>query len=266
MQVQSSSPVPAVFSFESLDVRVVDRDGEPWFVAADVTAALSFSRPQDALRMVDEDDKCLISLKGALSAGLEVGPRGVLLVNESGVYQIIFQSNKPEAKKFKKWVTSEVLPAIRKTGSYSAAPLQHFSVPVEANRVFESFHSLALKIGFEGNQAVLSANMATRQLTGVDPLHLMGATHLLAGNQNRHYTPTELGERFHMTGREMNIALEAAGLQTRHGKQWMPTVKGRAYAVLLDTTKRRGEGTPIQQLKWTADVLDAMPTLAGGAA
>jgi len=112
-----------VFSFNSLDVRVVDRDGEPWFVAADVCSALSFSRTQDALRMVDEDDKCLISFKGALSAGLEVGPRGVLLVNESGVYQIIFQSNKPEAKKFKKWVTSEVLPAIRKTGSYGVPAL-----------------------------------------------------------------------------------------------------------------------------------------------
>ncbi len=123
MQVPSSSPAPAVFSFNSLDVRVVDRDGEPWFVAADVCSALSFSRPQDALRMVDEDDKYLISFKGALSAGLEVGPRGVLLVNESGVYQIIFQSNKPEAKKFKKWVTSEVLPAIRKTGSYGVPAL-----------------------------------------------------------------------------------------------------------------------------------------------
>lgn len=260
MQVPSSSPVPAVFSFNSLDVRVVDRDGEPWFVAADVCAALSVGNPSEALKRLDADERTLISIEGA-SNGLPVNA-----VNESGLYSLILTSRKPEAKKFKKWVTSEVLPAIRKTGSYSVAPLQHFAVPVEANRVFESFHSLAIKIGFEGNQAVLSANMATRSLTGVDPLQLMGATHLLAGNQNRHFTPTELGERYHMTGREMNIALEAAGLQTKHGKQWMPTVKGRAFAVLLDTTKRKGEGTPIQQLKWTADVLDAMPALLGGAA
>lgn len=260
MQVQSSSSVPAVFSFNSLDVRVVDRGGEPWFVAADVCSVLAVGNPSEALKRLDADERTLISIEGA-SNGLPVNA-----VNESGLYSLILGSRKPEAKKFKKWVTSEVLPAIRKTGSYSSVSMHHFSVPVEANKVFESFHSLAIKIGFEGNQAVLSANMATRQLTGIDPLHLMGATHLLAGNQNRHFTPTELGEKYGMNGREMNIALEAAGLQTKHGKQWMPTVKGRAYAVLLDTTKRHGAGTPVQQLKWTADVLDAMPKIEGGAA
>lgn len=260
MQFPSSSSVPAVFSFDSLDVRVVDRGGNPWFVATDVCSVLSVSNTSDVLRRLDDDEK------GVVSIDTLGGRQDMAAVNESGLYSMVLGSRKPEAKRFKKWVTSEVLPAIRKTGSYSAPKLQHFSVPIEANAVFESFHSLAIKIGFEGNQAVLSANMATRQLTGVDPLHLMGATHLLAGNQNRHYTPTELGERFHMTGREMNIALEAAGMQTKHGKQWMPTVKGRAYAVLLDTTKRQGAGTPIQQLKWTADVVDAMPALLGGAA
>lgn len=259
MQVQSSSPVPAVFSFDSLDVRVVDRDGEPWFVAADICSVLDLETHKVVGRL-DEDEK------GRFSIPTPGGPQEMSVVNESGLYSVILGSRKPEAKRFKKWVTSEVLPTIRKTGSYTVAPLQHFSVPVEANRVFESFHSLALKIGFEGNQAVLSANMATRSLTGIDPLQLMGATHLQAGNQNRHYTPTELGQQYHMTGREMNIALEAAGLQTKHGQQWMPTIKGRAYAVLLDTSKRKGTGTPIQQLKWTADVLDVMPTLAGGAA
>lgn len=259
MQVQSSSSVPAVFSFNSLDVRVVDRGGEPWFVAADVCSVLELETHKVVARLDDDE-------KGRFSIPTPGGKQEVSVVSESGLYSMILGSRKPEAKKFKKWVTSEVLPAIRKTGSYSSVSMQHFSVPVEANKVFESFHSLAIKIGFEGNQAVLSANMATRQLTGIDPLHLMGATHLLAGNQNRHFTPTELGEKYGMNGREMNIALEAAGLQTKHGKQWMPTVKGMAYAVLLDTTKRHGAGTPVQQLKWTADVLDAMPKIEGGAA
>jgi anti-repressor protein len=107
------------FYFGNTPIRVIEKDGNPWFVASEVCGALGFSRPEDALRVVDEDDKYLISQKAALCAGLEIGPRGKLLVNESGVYQVIFQSNKPEAKRFKKWVTREVLPEIRKTGSYS---------------------------------------------------------------------------------------------------------------------------------------------------
>lgn len=259
MQVQSSSPVPAVFSFDSKEIRTIVVNGEPWFVAKDVAETLGYAKPENAVK-----SHCKRTETCPLESGGQV--RHMTIIPEGDVFRLIVRSNLPAAEKFEAWVMDEVLPAIRKTGSYSAPKLQHFSVPIEANAVFESFHSLAVKIGFDGNQAVLSANMATRQLTGIDPLHLMGATHLLAGNQNRHFTPTELGERFHMNGREMNIALEAAGLQTKHGKQWMPTVKGRAYAVLLDTTKRHGSGTPIQQLKWTADVLDAMPAIEGGAA
>ena len=140
-----------------------------------------------------------------------------------------------------------------------------FGKPIEAAKVFMEYLALGKGSGLEGNQAVLAANVATKALTGFDPLALLGATHLRHGMANIHYTPTELGARCSMTGREFNIALEAAGLQTQHGKQWMPTVKGRPYAVLLDVHKRKGDTTPIQQLKWTADVLDVMPKLQGGA-
>ena len=117
MQVPSSSPAPAVFSFNSLDVRVVDRDGEPWFVAADVCAALSVGNPSDVMRRLDEDEK------GVVSIDTLGGRQDVSVVNESGLYAVVMTSRKPEAKKFKKWVTSEVLPAIRKTGSYGVPAL-----------------------------------------------------------------------------------------------------------------------------------------------
>ncbi len=139
-----------------------------------------------------------------------------------------------------------------------------FGKPIEAAKVFMEYLALGKGSGLEGNQAVLAANMATKALTGFDPLELLGATHLRHGMQNIHYTPTELGQRFAMTGREFNIVLEAAGMQTKHGKQWMPTVKGRPYLILLDVHKRKNNETPIQQLKWTADVLDVMPKLRGG--
>ena len=190
-----------------------------------------------------------------------------VLNQEQSTLIMTYMKNTEIARSFKKRLVKAFFTLARQvTGSFlSVSSLQNFRAPVEATIVFDAFHSLALKVGLEGNQAVLSANMATRAATGIDPLQLLGATHLQAGNQNRHYTPTELGTRFNMTGREFNIALEAAGLQTRHGKQWMPTIKGRAYAVLLDTQKRKGTGTPIQQLKWTADIIDVLPALKGGA-
>jgi prophage antirepressor-like protein len=110
-----------VFNYNGYVIRAVVRDEEPWFVAADAADALRFSRASDPLRMVDEEDKSLISQKDALLQSLEIGPRGVVIVNESGLFQIIFQSNRPDVRRFKKWVTSEVLPAIRKTGSYGVA-------------------------------------------------------------------------------------------------------------------------------------------------
>jgi hypothetical protein len=141
-----------------------------------------------------------------------------------------------------------------------------FGKAIEAADVFRQYAALGRENGLEGNQALLAANMATLTLTGFDTLALLGLTHLRHGMQNIHYTPTELGQRCSMTAREFNIVLEAAGLQVKHGKQWMPTTKGRPYAILLDVQKRKGNETPIQQLKWTAEVLEVLPKLQGGVA
>lgn len=115
MQDQISNPTPAVFSFNSLDVRVVDRDGEPWFVAADVCAALTIEKHRDAVSRLDDDER------GSVVVDTLGGRQEVTAINESGLYSLTLTSRKPEAKKFKKWVTSEVLPQIRKTGSYGTA-------------------------------------------------------------------------------------------------------------------------------------------------
>ena len=96
-----------------LELRVIDRNGEPWFVAADVCKALGISNPTQAVRQhVDTDDWAILKIE-------EMG-RSPNCVNESGLYSLILKSRKPEARAFKKWVTSEVLPTIRKTGGYMA--------------------------------------------------------------------------------------------------------------------------------------------------
>ena len=116
----------------SFTVRAMLRDGEPWFVAADVCAALGIARTDDGVSRLDDDEKDTDSIR---TPG---GAQQMSIINESGLYALILGSRKPEAKPFKKWVTAEVLPAIRKTGGYSAQPvkpavqLPDFTDPAEA--------------------------------------------------------------------------------------------------------------------------------------
>ena len=93
-------------------VRTTVIDGEPWFVAADVCRALDLGNPTRALDRLDNDERTLISIKGA-SNGKPVNG-----VNEPGLYSLVLGSRKPEAKAFKRWITHDVIPAIRKTGGY----------------------------------------------------------------------------------------------------------------------------------------------------
>lgn len=109
----TSLPVQS-FEFNLHRLRIVMRDDEPWFVAADVAAALAIGRTDDAVRRLDDDEK------GADTIRTLGGDQRVTIINESGLYNLVMSSRKPEAKKFRKWVTAEVLPAIRKTGRYEA--------------------------------------------------------------------------------------------------------------------------------------------------
>lgn len=95
------------------DIRTVDQNGEPWFVGKDVAAALGYGNPQKAIRdHVDEQDR------GVNEMDTPGGKQPIAIINESGLYSLIFGSKLEGAVRFKRWVTSEVLPALRKTGSY----------------------------------------------------------------------------------------------------------------------------------------------------
>lgn len=89
-------------------------EGEPWFMAADVCRALGLGNSSDVIKRLDEDERTLVSIEGA-SNGLPVNA-----INEPGLYALILGSRKPEAKAFKRWITHEVIPEIRKTGGYIA--------------------------------------------------------------------------------------------------------------------------------------------------
>lgn len=116
-------------------VRTVEREGEPWFVGKDVAEALGYSNTKDALTAhVDEEDKSILQRseiatienhipKSALPMNFtsaDVPNRGLTIINESGLYSLVLSSKLPTAKAFKRWITSEVIPSIRKTGGYIA--------------------------------------------------------------------------------------------------------------------------------------------------
>ena len=108
-----------LFKFENKDVRTLQIDGEPWFVGKDVTEILGYSKSRNALaRHVVAEDKEVVPIQGDLG-----GTQEMTIINESGLYSLILSSKLPGAKEFKHWITSEVLPQIRKTGKYAPKPL-----------------------------------------------------------------------------------------------------------------------------------------------
>ena len=109
-----------IFNASNQQVRTIILDGEPYFVAKDVCDVLGHTNPSVAIQMLDDDERTKKSL----------GRQGdAWFVNESGLYNLIFRSNKPEAKPFRKWVTSEVLPALRRTGRYEMPGLTSAEAP-----------------------------------------------------------------------------------------------------------------------------------------
>ncbi|MFZ9300936.1 MAG: Bro-N domain-containing protein [Chitinophagaceae bacterium] len=106
-----------LFNFEGKDVRAIDINGVGYFIGKDVCDVLEHSNPSSAIARLDEDEKLKVDPKQYLGSNSN---QELWLINESGLYSLVLTSRKPEAKKFKKWVTGEVLPSIRKTGSYNS--------------------------------------------------------------------------------------------------------------------------------------------------
>lgn len=130
MQLAELQPKPQTLNFNGHEFTMILINGEPYFNANEVANTLEFANPRDAVaNHVDSDD---VALADTLTKG---GVQKQKFINESGLYALIFASKKPSAKDFKKWVTKEVIPSIRKTGSYSIQPqiaLPNFTDPAAA--------------------------------------------------------------------------------------------------------------------------------------
>ncbi|MBV5308557.1 hypothetical protein [Chromatium okenii] len=114
---------------------------------------------------------------------------------------------------------------------------------------------------FDGNQAILSADNAVRALTSISPLELMGQGKLFADQRGRTYCPQELGKLTIplLSAIRMNILLADKAMQTKNSNgHWIPTASAEGFYEWVDTGKRHSTGTPVKQLRWFVDILDAV--------
>ena len=123
--------------------------------------------------------------------------------------------------------------------------------------VTEQCLKIAHLYGFEGNQALISADKAVKTLTGYSPMKLIGATHLVAEVQAQMLNATELGKQLspQLSAVKTNLILAGLGLQVKVEGKWEATEQGKPYSIYLDTSKKHSDGTPVKQLKWYTTVL-----------
>ena len=193
-------------------VRTMEINGEVWFVGKDVAEALGYSDLNKAIVMhVDEEDK--LNDKLSLSFNLNLGQRGGWIINESGLYSLILSSKLPTAKEFKRWVTSEVLPSIRKTGEYSMKQIgSDYSAHVEAAKLLREIGA-----EYEGKsktfKQILDAH-ATKQLTGEFLLPL-------PKSERKTFSATEIGAMVGLSAQKVGKIANDNGLKTDEFGEWV---------------------------------------------
>lgn len=204
-----------IFNYEQKEVRTVQIDGEPWFVAKDVCDVLDLKDHRTSINLLDDDERHTVPVTDALGRNQET-----FIINEPGLYSLIIRSRKPEAKAFKRWITHEVLPTIRKTGTYTAPQQQTVKVPalLDTDKAFRAALRMAKACGLDNNAAIIKANQLARRVTGNDAMALLEIQGVERPVEDRQLTPTEIGKFLgNISGQKVNKLLVEAGMQTKTG-------------------------------------------------
>ena len=144
------------WTFGETEIRTIERDGEPWWVLSDVCKVLELSTPAKIAARLEDDEK------GMNQIHTPGGTQNVTIINESGLYSVILRSDKPQAKPFRKWVTAEVLPSIRKNGCYSKqeiSPMLQYLIQMEQkqNALEAKQKELEQKLDFNRKEVIEAA-------------------------------------------------------------------------------------------------------------
>ena len=199
------------FKYNEQQVRTIEKNGEPWFVGKDVAEILGYSDTAQAVRThIDNEDK------GVVEMTTPGGKQPVTIINESGLYSLILSSKLPTAKEFKHWVTSEVLPSIRKTGEYKITPAQQNRLDIMERNSRAREASLWLRISAQVKSDTyrqVCASYASTVLAGREVIPLPQTT-------QHHYSATEIGEMFGISKQAIGNLANKYGMKTDEYGSW----------------------------------------------
>jgi prophage antirepressor-like protein len=239
MMAVSSHPALNVFNFEGHEVRTTYVDEEPWFVANDVSSVLLYGEASAMTRHLDDDEK------GLSTRQTPGGIQELLVISESGLYSAILRSRKPEAKRFKKWVTSVLLPGLRKKEfvHVSEAPISNQAL---TKMVTDSLRELHQDMRAEMKEI---RSMVTAQASKAPVAKKALPAPAKPGDMTKDeikrrglITAAMAGVRLGMTTSRFNTILEVLGYHTRVVDKYTLTSKARNHAeVVGHTTDRKGE-------------------------
>lgn len=231
---------PQLFNFQGQQVRTVTIDDEPYFVGKDIATILGYSNTRDALaKHVDIEDKNTV----AIHDGITRGNPNQTVINESGLYSLILSSKLPQAKEFKHWVTSEVLPTIRKHGAYMT-PAKIKEVLTDPDTIIQL--ATQLKQEREGRLiAEQKVNELTPKATYYDKV--------LADKSL--VTITQIAKDYGMSGRAMNRKLHELKVIYKQGQTWLLYAKyqktGWTHSETVMVPKKDGTEKAVLNTKWT---------------
>lgn len=231
------------YSEEFGDIRTVTIDNEPWFVGKDVADILGYQNgSRDINRHVAEEDR------QNYQNGTFESPRGMTVINESGLYALIFRSKLESAKRFKHWVTSEVLPAIRKNGSYQLAPQGEELLALAVIEAKKTIDSLKDQCKFLGEQAVENQKLISELQPKANYVDKILQSKSLV-------TITQIAKDYGLSGRKMNQILKELKIQYKVGGQWVLYSKhqnnGYVHSRTIDITRADGRPDVTMQTEWT---------------
>jgi len=244
------------FDYEGREIRVVkDDQGDPWFVAADVCAVLQLPETHKAVSRLDDDEKDRNSIP---TPG---GSQSMTVVSESGLYNLVLGSRKAEAKRFKRWVTHEVLPAIRKTGSYAVPAMTALPAPTQ-DRVTSLLligEAVAKVPGVKAGIAMAATLTCIHENTGLTIETLRRA--LPAANEPIcSLNATQLGKLVGFSAKTTNLRLANLGLQVRNERdEWELTESGEAWAEAMPYSRNGHSG---YQILWNPSVAQELREVA----
>lgn len=227
-----------IWNYNNSEVRTVTVNNEPWWVLTDVCKVLEISHIKDTVNRLDSDEV------GQTEVIDKLGRKQIAyIINESGLYSAILRSDKPQAKPFRKWVTSEILPSIRKTGMYATDEL--LNNPDLAIKAFT-----ALKEEREKNKLLTEENAKKQNLLNEISPKAEFAEHLI--DDGRLITATEIAKDYGMTSRQLNSLLNEFKIQFKVNGRWVlhKQYADKDYAQTVSCFDRYS-GAERRSLKWT---------------